>query len=1087
MATINAISVALFNAAAGGYSAEMEKNGAAFANAVGPVLEKDISTDALFVEHLLGNLGVTSTSAVYAQAKAAVAGLVTTKGRLGATVDAVDFLKAQEGSTSAYATIAADFAAKVNKAALFTAANPTERDVTKLISGVTGVDTDAAAISAAAAAATAAAEAKAAAAATAAATAAAAAAATAAAEAKAAAEKVAADAAAAAKTAADAAAAKAAADAKAAAEKVAADAAAAAKTAADAAAATAAAEAKAAAEKVAADAAAAAKAAADAALAAVDNTTYASEQAALDAANAAAATAAAAAKAEADAAAAKAAADLAAANATITSLQNPAGGSFALTTSTSDVLIGVGIRDAFTGATSTDDATDIIVDAAQGDNDTLTMTLTADLPAITTINVENVILNSSALIGVDVNLANIANATTTVNLTGVGSNGIVTADNLKGSSQLVAGTGVTRLTVTDAADGATVTAGAATTRVDIESSAASQAMTVNVSAVTVDVNNAVIGTGAVVADLTINFAADTDVVLDAIGDELIVTGATGAISAVSSVLNAETVTNNMTGTFSIDVDIDGAHDLSDVAASRLDLTYNANGGVVNFADTGANLRIDETFGAATTATGTSSTESTNSITAIVSTSALTNFNFANYRTVNLSADEDTTITSLSIEATNNLVLSGSSDITLATDVTALSVNGSAMTGDLSATFNNAMATAVGGAGDDSFDFTSGTTTTVTVTGNAGDDTITFAGGAATRVTVNGGEGNDNLSVNTTQATISYTAGDGNDTLTLANGNYSAGSLTLTSVEILAVTTGGATTLDSSTVSGKTYVLSGNAAAGDVVLAVDGSTIDASGLVSDSAIGITNTVAAIAGVSLTITGTAYADVLAGDDVADYIDGGSGDDKITAGTGADTILGGAGADDIDGQGGADTITAGTGADEVIAEGGDTISLTETTSAADNIIVQSVTAGSAVGAAGGTFSSYNVITGFTSTVDDFVFDDGTTADFVGDTVAAGDEIIDTVDIYAATLATGTDNDLAVADIADVDAVLQFLNAAGVAHVGGTNGDVDLVVITFTDFSAIYTVTDADVTDGAILAAELTLIGTVDEKLVAGDLIIT
>ena len=152
MATINAISVALFNAAAGGYSAEMEKNGAAFANAVGPVLEKDISTDALFVEHLLGNLGVTSTNAVYAQAKAAVAALVTTKGRAGAATDAVDFLKAQEGSTSAYATIAADFAAKVNKAAAFTAANATERDITKLISGVTGVDTDVVAINTAVAA-----------------------------------------------------------------------------------------------------------------------------------------------------------------------------------------------------------------------------------------------------------------------------------------------------------------------------------------------------------------------------------------------------------------------------------------------------------------------------------------------------------------------------------------------------------------------------------------------------------------------------------------------------------------------------------------------------------------------------------------------------------------------------------------------------------------------------------------------------------------------------------------------------------------------------------------------------------------------
>ena len=93
MATINAISVALFNAAAGGSTAEMEKNGAALANAVGPILEKDVSSDALFVEHLLGNLGVSSSNAVYAQAKAAVAGLVTAKGRLGATVDAIDFRK----------------------------------------------------------------------------------------------------------------------------------------------------------------------------------------------------------------------------------------------------------------------------------------------------------------------------------------------------------------------------------------------------------------------------------------------------------------------------------------------------------------------------------------------------------------------------------------------------------------------------------------------------------------------------------------------------------------------------------------------------------------------------------------------------------------------------------------------------------------------------------------------------------------------------------------------------------------------------------------------------------------------------------
>jgi len=756
----------------------------------------------------------------------------------------------------------------------------------------------------------------------------------------------------------------------------------------------------------------------------------------------------------------------------------------ALTTS-NDVLSGTAGNDSFTGTTATDAAGDVVVDSSTTDSDTLTLTLTADMPAMTVTNIENVVVNTSALVGVDIDLANVTNGTTTINLTAVGNNGQVTVDNAQASNTVVAGTGITTLIADTAADGAVITAGAETTRVDVSASAALQGLTLNATSTVVDVNN-IAGGGAVVGDLTINYLANTDIVIDAIGDTLVVSGDTGAMSAASSVFNGETVTNNMTGTFSVDVDVDGAHDLSEVGASRFDMTYDSNGGAVTFADTGASLVIEETFGAATTATGTASTEATNSIEAVVSAAALTNFNFANYRTVTLSADEDTTITSLSIEATNNLVLTGANDITLATDVTALSVDASAMTGAVDATFDNAMATATGGAGADTFDFTSGTSTTVTATGNAGNDTITFLAGAATTVTVDGGAGNDNLSVDTTQTTITYDGGTGNDTLTLANGDYSAASVSLTGVEILSVTTGGATTLDSSVVTGNTLVLSGNSAAGDVTIAMDGATLDASNLVSDSTIGITNTVAAIAGTSLTITGTAHNDVLLGDDVADAIVGGDGDDSITAGAGADEINAGAGADTIDGEGGADIITAGAGADGVIAEGGDTIDLTETTSAADNVIVQAVTSGSAVGVAAGTFSGYNVITGFTSTTDDIVFDDGTTAaNIYTDTVAAGDEVIDgATNIYTAVHLAGVDDDLAQADIADVDTVVDFINAT--AYVTSTATQKDLFVATFTDFSAIYTVTDA-VAGGDIVAGEVTFLGTVDEVLVTGDLIIT
>ncbi|MDA9892177.1 calcium-binding protein [Planktomarina temperata] len=739
-------------------------------------------------------------------------------------------------------------------------------------------------------------------------------------------------------------------------------------------------------------------------------------------------------------------------------------------TTGNDVLTGNAGNDSFSGTTATDAAGDVIVDTSTTDNDTLTMTLTADLPALIVTNVENVVLNTSALVGVDLDVANITNATTTVNLTAVGNNGQATVDNASASNTIVAGTGVTTLIIDTAADGATVTSGAETTRMDVSSSAAAQGLTINTAAALVDVNN-IAGGGAIVGDLTINFAADTDIVLDAIGDSLVISGADGSISAASSVFTAETVTNNSTGTFSIDVDVDGAHDLTSVSAARFDMTYDSNGGAVTMANTGVNLQVDETFGIATTITGTAASEATNSITGVVSTAALTNFNFANYRTVNLSADEDTTITSLSIEATNNLLLSGANDITLATDVTALSVDGSAMTGALDATFNNAMATATGGAGADTLDFTSGTSTTVVATGNAGNDTITFLAGAATSVTVNGGAGNDNLSVDTTQATIVYDGGNGNDTLTLAAGNYTAAAVTLTGVEILSAT--GNVELDSSVLTGETVVLSNNAA-GRYDISVDGNNLDASNFVSDSAQGITNNVDDIAGISLTITGTAFADILLGDNVAD------------------AIVGGAGADTVDGEGGADTITAGEGADGVIAEGGDTINLTETTSAGDNVIIQAVTAGSAVGAAGATWTGFNVITGFTSTTDDIVFDDGTTAaNIFTDTVAALDKIIGlgaatgNVTIYAGTVATGTDNDLAAADADDVDSVLAFLNAAGVAHDSAANGDIDVIAITFTDQTALYSFTDV-ATGNDVEVGELRYLASVDEVLVAGDIII-
>jgi hypothetical protein len=142
MATPNALAVALFNAAAGGYTAQIAADPNSLANAVGLILEKDIGNDALYVEHLLTNFGVTPSMSVYSQARSALFDLVNTQGRGQAAVIAIDFLKSQEGAWNDYALVALNFSVKVSEATLYSSIYPGQRDITKLVSGVTGVDTD---------------------------------------------------------------------------------------------------------------------------------------------------------------------------------------------------------------------------------------------------------------------------------------------------------------------------------------------------------------------------------------------------------------------------------------------------------------------------------------------------------------------------------------------------------------------------------------------------------------------------------------------------------------------------------------------------------------------------------------------------------------------------------------------------------------------------------------------------------------------------------------------------------------------------------------------------------------------------------
>jgi len=125
----------------------------------------------------------------------------------------------------------------------------------------------------------------------------------------------------------------------------------------------------------------------------------------------------------------------------------------------------------------------------------------------------------------------------------------------------------------------------------------------------------------------------------------------------------------------------------------------------------------------------------------------------------------------------------------------------------------------------------------------------------------------------------------------------------------------------------------------------------------------------AGATFTFVGSAELDGKfnitggAGTTAGDTITGGLQADTIDGGAGADVIVGGAGADSITGGAGADTITGGVGADTII--------LTESASAADDVLYTAT-----MFSEGG-----DTITGFVSGTDDLSFVDSVMGDGTAD----------------------------------------------------------------------------------------------------------
>ena len=729
--------------------------------------------------------------------------------------------------------------------------------------------------------------------------------------------------------------------------------------------------------------------------------------------------------------------------------------------------------------------------------------------------------------GTNADLEISAAAATSVTATATGS---IVADNSvdANSANLTAATTV-NLTAVDEITAEMTAATAATL-----SAGFGDAATVTVSAITgaalTDVNLSGNGsaptfnTEAATAVDTINISGDQNVTVQMGLDDV----------AALAAANALTVTDTSSGTSTVSfVSGTGAADLTNVAADSINLGV-ANNAAVTYAS-GANVTVSANQ-AAGTFDGSNAGAATNTLTVTLNdgnatntaTNTLNGVTFTDLASVTIDGSVDdagTTLTAITASADNTdiTVNAGSNGVTLAGTTTLgtgdLVINSTgAIAGGATALTANSLTTSGSGA----LTMTAIDATTLnTVTSDSGADNLTISNtGASATISVGAGNDTVNIGANTT-ALMTYTldGGDGFDTLGLTDAtDVSGGTLVATGFERINIIEAGtngtsAVTIDNADITGQTYIMTTDEAgvvtltismaAGEAISDLSGLTFDNTFAAANDIMVVNNNVTTnltVTGSDMinqittgagsdTITGGGAADVIAAANGANTINAGGGADVITSGTGVDTIDGGAGGDTITSGTGNDAITAGEGADFVVAGGGsDTIELTETTSAADNVQMAAVTDGSAAGTAAGTFSGFDVITGFTSGTDDVVFDsDVTTGNIQNDTVDT-DIVAGTVFVVAGTAATVALSDVDATNYTSVDQIVNFYNDV-VTNAGGITTDGandDILAITFgTGANAMTAIYSIDDDSAAVDATEIMLIATVDATMVAGDII--
>jgi Ca2+-binding RTX toxin-like protein len=652
---------------------------------------------------------------------------------------------------------------------------------------------------------------------------------------------------------------------------------------------------------------------------------------------------------------------------------------FTLTTaSAGDTIIGTSGDDSISGTHAATGSTyttaDTIVDSSSTDNDTLTLATTATLAGTGTISgIENIVINHTSFTAGSFTLdkAN-AGKITVNNLQAAGTDGATVAGVASGST-VTAGTGmagatdtftvtgragVTALTVdggasaqirvgkandtgTAAAITYNITSAAASTTtspvaISIEGSAATAKDVANITASGAQVDLVTNSDGTLTDQVeTLNLSGNGAAVTYVIGagapTTMNVTGSQNVtLSGVASKFSGQTVTDSSTGVSTVKVTTTaGALNLTKVAVDNVNLAVDNGANIITVDGDALQVSLTQT---SLTATAAATTKATNSLVIDVNDGAPTTGSITlgqaaitNIDNVTINATDTTAVANASsFGSTATVKITGAGVVNIAATggtITAKAVDASAATGKLTAFMGSTFTAATGGSAADRFNVEGDTN--FTIDGGAGSDTVQFgiatlAGDLDLTSVANGG-GNTTASLSNVE-TIQFT--------------HDANARTLT--------------IDSSMVSGKAIVVKGTNAGDILALKMDGTTVDASTVNTNSFTKTTINGSVIGAASaLTITGTAGADDVTGGAQADAInlgngantvvDSGDGDDTITGGTGVDTITqAGAGNDTMnlgagnnvvtDAGSGNDTITATTGDDTVTdaGAGNDTMDL-------------------------------------------------------------------------------------------------------------------------------------------------------------------